>query len=987
MSFGPGAGVANGSGSAWWYPSASATAGRITPGCSRVRTPATECLPPVDGVPSATRYWSSPTKGVVITVANGPTPTLYGRRSEREALTELIRAARTGHSGVLVLQGESGIGKTALLEHMADLASACRVLRVTGVESEMELAFAALHQLCRPLLVDGLDRLPAPQADALATALGLRSGQPPDKFLVGLAALSLLSEGARDRPLVCLVDDAQWLDQASAQTLMFVARRLEAEAVILVIATRGEDTDQTGWRLPVIRLHGLTKPDAEALLESTTASPLDTRVSDRIIAETRGNPLALREVPRWFSATEMTFGPHPIGTLTLTSRMKQAVRRELDRLPPSSRLLLLAAAAEPLGDPALLWSAAERLGLERDAAAALEEAGLLEIREAVVLRHPLVRAVVYQSAAPTERLAVHRALAEVTDRSEDPDRRAWHLAHAAAGPDESVAEELENSADRAARRGGLTAAAAFLERSVRLTVDPAARTRRQLDTIQAMVHAGAFDAASSLAAAVTGVRLSDAQHARLEKMRAQIEFASRGGNEALPRLLVAARRLEEIDVEDALDLYVDGLTAAMLSSRLGSKVWATEVAHAVRRAPVPTPPRRVDLLLQAVAALYVEGYPAAVPSLKQAVAVFDDEGLSLEQGLRWLYLASSVAAGLWDDSSWDRLARRHLEIVRHAGALSALPLALNTRIVVDVFTGNLAAATRSVEEFHAFHASSESAVPAYGAVALAAFRGREDARQTIGAVLADAVERGEGSGATFVRLSRAVLCNALGLYREVLEDGREALVTPPEEVAVATWWLVELIEAAARAGEITIACEGFENLAVMTRASGTDWALGVTARCEALLHDGNRADVLYRESISRLGRTLMRPALARAQLLYGEWLRRKGRRVDAREQLREAYDLFALMGMEAFAERSRRELLATGEKVRKRIADAPHALTPQELHIAGLAAEGLTNPDIASELFISPRTVEWHLGKVFGKLGITSRRQLREVIRQDLPSA
>ena len=922
----------------------------------------------------------------MITVVNGPPPTLYGRRSERESLAQLVRAARTGRSGVLVLHGEPGIGKTALLEHTATVASACRVLRVTGVESEMELAFAALHQLCRPLLIDGLDRLPAPQATALGTALGLHSGPPPDKFLVGLAALSLLSEGARDRPLVCLVDDAQWLDHASAQTIMFVARRLEAEGVVLLIATRTDD-DQTWRKLPRCGLRGLPTPDAQALLASSIAGPVEARVRDRIIAETRGNPLALRELPRWFSATELTFGPHPIGTSTVTTRMQEAVRRELEPLPARSRLLLLTAAAEPVGDVALLWRAADRLGLDSTAAVAVQATGLIELRETVVFRHPLIRAVVYQYAKLTDRLAVHRALAEATDPDEDPDRRAWHLAQAASGPDEAVAEELERSAERASRRGGLTAAAAFLERAAVLTVDPAARTRRQLDTIQALLHAGAFESALSLAAVTGGGRLSVAQHARLEKMRAQLEFGSRGGNAALPRLLAAARRLEAVDVESALDLYVDALTAAMLSARLGSAVGATEVAHAVRGAPTPVPPRRRDLLLQAVAALYVDGYPAAVPSLKQAVAMFDEDGLSLDHGVRWIYLASSVAAGLWDDSGWDRLARRHLETVRHAGALSALPLALNTRIVVDVFAGNLAAAGRLVEEFRAFGAVSESSVPSYGTVALAAFRGSDDARPMIATVMADAVARGEGSGATLVRLAHAVLCNGLGLYREALDVGRDAIVTPPEEVAVATWCLVELIEAAVRADDTVTARDAFTNLAVTTRASGTEWALGVATRCEALLHDGERADALYRESISHLDRTSMRPDLARARLLYGEWLRRAGRRVAAREQLRAAHGLFAMMGMEAFAERARRELAATGEKVRKRGDDPPHVLTPQELHIARLAADGLTNPDIATELFISPRTVEWHLGKVFGKLGIASRRQLREAIGLDLSSA
>ncbi|MER7251220.1 AAA family ATPase [Kribbella sp. NPDC000426] len=907
-------------------------------------------------------------------------PGLRGRRGECERLAGLVQSARSGRSAVLVVRGEPGIGKSALLDFVEDAATDGRVLRVAGVESEMELAFAGLHQLCEPLLA-GIGRLPAPQANALGTAFGLRAGSRPDRSLIGLATLTLMSERASEEPLVCLVDDAQWLDHASAHALTFVARRLAAEAVVLVLAGRTSSEHQSWAGLPELTLRGLPDEDAEALLQSALTGPLDERVRRRILAEARGNPLALLELPHWLTTAELTFGPYPAQPHALTSRMEQGFLRRLEPLPDDSRLLLLTAAAEPLGDVSLLWRAAAQLGIGRDAAGPTEEAGLLELRDTVRFRHSMVRSVAYRSAGALERQTVHRALAEVTDPDLDPDRRAWHQAQAATGPDETVAAELERCADRAQAHGGLAAAAAFLESAALLTPDAATRAERLLSATEAMFHAGTFEAAQKLLTVAEHRSLTALQRARVDVLRAQIGFASYRGNRDLPHLLAAARRLEPLDAERALDTYLDALTAALFAGRLASRPGPSDVAQAARRAPSSAARlRRGDVLLHGVAVLFAEGYPAAAPLLRRATEVFDSSELTLEEGVRFMWLAAVAASDLWDENAWDRLTSRHLTIVREAGALSALPLALNARAFVDLFTGDLAAAADRVQEISAVSEAAESRMSPYAALGLAAFRGREDqAAQLFAASLRQVEARGEGMAVSVTKWAEAMLCNGLGRYEEAFAAAREAAAFPAE-MAVSNWGLVELIEAAVRTGDRPAAAAAFELLSEMTQASGTDWALGVAARSEAQLYDGTKAEDLYRQATDRLERTAVRTELARARLLYGEWLRREGRRVESREQLRAAYDASAEMGMLAFCERARRELIATGESARKRTSATAHDLTAQELHIARLAIQGLSNPEIGAELFLSPRTVEWHMRKVFTKLGISARKQLREVL-------
>ncbi|SDL86805.1 regulatory protein, luxR family [Geodermatophilus siccatus] len=904
---------------------------------------------------------------------------------ECETLSTLVAAAKAGRSQVLVLRGEAGIGKTALLDVLLGRAAGCRVARAAGVESEMELAFAGLHQLCSPYL-DRLGKLPDPQQEALGTAFGLRPGSTPDRFLVGLAVLALLSEVAEERPLVCVVDDAQWLDRASGQALEFVARRLVRERVAMVFAVCTSDQEPRLSGLPELAVRGLGAGDAATLLESSVPGVLDPRVRDRILAESHGNPLALLELPRGLSAADLSFGGGIGHSATpLVQRLEQGFLRQAAPLPPQSLRLLLTAAAEPVGDVQLLWRAAERLGIGSTAAAAAEASGLIELHDRVRFRHPLVRSAVYRSATPAERREVHRALSDVTDPEVDPDRRAWHRSRAAVGPDEDVAAELERSAGRAFSHGGLAAAAAFLEQSAALTSDPARRAGRCLDAAQAKVHAGALGDAAALVATADGGPLADAERARVDLLRAEISFAANRGNEALPLLLPAARRLEPLDARLSRDTYLDALSAALFAGRLAAGPGARQVAEAVRAAPTPDAPRKGDVLLAGLAALFTDGYGSAAPLLRRAVRAFVTDELTLDEALRSAWLAAATAASLWDHHGWDVLTRRHLDVARESGALSALPLALHTRALVHLFTGDLTTAASLVEEARFVTEVTRSSLAPYGEVGLLAVRGdAAQAEPLIQRCLEDVTARGEGAGATVVQWARAVLCNGLGRYGDALRAAREAAARPLE-LGPPKWALAELVEAGVRTGDTEAAVAALEELSTMTRTSGTEWGLGIAASRRALLSGGRTAEGLHLEALDRLERTSVRVELARARLLYGEWLRREGRRVDARTQLRSAHEAFTAMGVDAFAERARHELLATGETVRRRTVETLGELTAQEVHIARLAAQGLTNREIGAELYLSPRTVEWHLRKVFAKLGVGTRRELRRSLPRSTP--
>jgi DNA-binding CsgD family transcriptional regulator len=907
-------------------------------------------------------------------VTEGPAEVLHGRRDEREVLDRLLAAVRGGQSGVLVVSGEAGVGKTALLESAIRAASGFRVLRAVGVESEMELAFAALQQLCAPM-IDRLDRLPGPQQGALGVAFGLRAGDAPDRFLVGLAVLSLLAEVAEDQSLLCVVDDAQWLDRASAQALAFVARRLLVESVALVFSTRDPGDELEG--LPRLRVEGLHEGDARALLGSVLRVPLDEQVRERLVAETRGNPLALLELPRGLTPGELAGGFGLPDALPLSGRIEDSFRRRLAGLPVDTQQLLLVAAAEPVGDPVLVWRAAGRLGIAVQAAADTD--GLLAIRANVTFRHPLVRSAVYRAASLEDRQAVHRALADATDLEVDPDRRAWHLAQATSGVDEDVAFELERSAGRAQARGGLAAAGAFLERATALTPQPPRKARRALAAAQAMHRAGAYDAALRLVAIAESGPLNELQGAQVDLLRGQISFDSNRGTEAPPLLLKAAKRLEPLDLRLAREIYLDAVAAAIFAGRLFNDCGLREIAQAVRAAPSPSRPARgPELLLEGLTLLVTDGHHAGAPVLNHALTAFRGDDISAAEGLRWLWVACTAAGLIWDFDAWDVLSGRLVGLARDAGALSALPFALNSRAGLHLVEGEPILADSLAKEAAAVNEATGSSIAPYAAVALAAFRGREaEASELIEAARGEVLRRGEGAGLTFVLWASAVLYNGLGRY----EDALAAAVQAREDSNAAwfrIWGLVELVEAAARCGKRELAVDALDRLSQTTAPSGTDWALGVETRSRALLTEGDAAEPLYRQAIEVLERTRVRVELARAHLLYGEWLRRERRRLDAREQLRTAHKLFTQFNMEAFAERARIELEATGERARKRTVETRDDLTPQEAQISRLAADGATNQEIAAQLFISPSTVDYHLRKAFRKLGVKSRHQLNQ---------
>jgi DNA-binding CsgD family transcriptional regulator len=910
---------------------------------------------------------------------------LRGRSRELSVLGTFVDGIRTCQSRVLVMRGELGIGKTALLDCLAGLASGCRVVRAAGVQPEMELAFATLHQMCAPMLVHA-GRLPAPQRQALRTALGISAGPPPDRFLVGLAVLALLSEAAGERPLLCVVDDAQWLDRASAQALGFVARRLAAEPVGMVFAARDPGGELAG--LPELAVTGLPEDDARALLDSALAGPLDARVRDRIIAEARGNPLALLELPRGLTSARLAGGFGLPGALPLEGRIQESFRQQFEALPTQTRQLLQLAAADPSGDPRLVWRAARQLGIPEAAAMPAVEAGLVEFGARVRFRHPLVRPAAYRSASIQERQAAHGALAEASSPQIDPDRRAWHRAQAAPGPDEEIAGDLERSAGRALARGGLAAAAAFLERAAMLTPGPVRRAQRLLAAARAKRDGGALDEALELLLAVEIGPLDQLQAAEMERLRGQIAFDQYAGIDAPRLLLRAARRLEPLNAALARETHLEALLAAIWAGDSHATAGVREAAEAARAAPPASdPPRAIDVLLDAVALRFTDGYATAASALTRALGLL----LALEVGAAeagcqpWLAgarVGTTMAIEIWDFESWQVLAARQVQLARDAGALVHLQFALTVLVAADMFGGELAAAAQLVDEDRLIAEATGTRPIGYPAMMLAAWRGQEaTAVELIETVVQEATARG------LVRLvnvgdhASSTLYNGLGRHDAARDAARRAFER--DLPGFGPLVVPELAEAAARTGDTELLRAALDWLTERTQVTPTNWALGIEAQVRALLSEGEDAESHYRESIERLSRTRVRAQLARAHLLYGEWLRRERRPAQAREQLRTAHQMLEAMGIGAFAERARRELAAAGETTGKRAVEPAVQLTAQEAQVARLARDGLSNPEIGARLFISTRTVQYHLGKVFTKLGISSRSQLHRVLPGD----
>ncbi|WP_406174815.1 AAA family ATPase [Streptomyces canus] len=916
-----------------------------------------------------------------------PLPHLVGRHRDCAALDDLLVGLRQGSSRVLVVRGEAGIGKSVLLEYVAAQASRMKVTWARGIEADMELPYASLHQLCAPFL-DKLGELPGPQRDALRVAFGMAAGDPPDRFLVGLAVLTLLTRASETRPVLVLVDDAQWLDQVSLQTLEFVARRLLAEPVAIAFAVRDPEGQAALSGLPALRISGLDTAAAGELLEAAVGGRLEKRIRDRFVAEMHGNPLALLEFSRGRSAAELAYGLNasssPNVQAPVASRVERDFASRLGSLPPETRTLLLIAAAEPMGDARLLVRAAASLKITPHAAPA-KAAGLIEFGESVRFRHPLVRSAVYHGAEPEERRAVHRALAEATDPVLDPDRRAWHAAQAADGPDEEVAAGLEQAADRARQRGGIAAEAVLLQRAAEVTPDPRSRGRRALAAAEAHFSAAAPDRATELATVAELCPLSALDRARLAHLRARILFARSRSDEAAPLLLEAAAQFTAAGSPLARETYLEAISATIFAGRVHGPTGARAAAIAARGSGAPpSGSRAADLLLDGVAALLADGYETGVPALRGALDLLLHEELSTREAtVRWLLLVPVALEAFihyaWDLHAWDALSRRAVRLARDIGALSALPPALIYAGGVHIHYGDFAEAARMIDEADAIAAATGHAPHKYATLVLAAWRGEADvAADIIKEARQSAVERGEVSLLGAMGYIQGVLFNGLARYEEAMEAARTGIEHDGFNFTGLS--LVEHIEAATRCGELDQARASLARLVEVTRAADSGWARGAGARSQALLTDGVEADRLYRTAIEEFGRGSVAVEVARTHLLYGEWLRRNQRRALARKHLRTAHEMFDGMRAHAFAERARRELIATGEHVRSREAKPTSALTPQESQVATLAADGMTNAKIGAELFISPHTVEWHLRKVYTKLGINSRRALPAAI-------
>jgi DNA-binding CsgD family transcriptional regulator len=882
----------------------------------------------------------------------------------------------------VLIRGEAGIGKTALLDYVDASALGFRVARAAGVESEMEFAYAGLHQLCAPFL-DHIHRLPAPQREALATAFGLSTGDRPDRFLVGLAALNLVAELAEEQPLVCLVDDAQWFDPLSTQTVAFVARRLLAERVAVVITFRdpGEDLGLAG--MTELTIGGLSQEDSGMLLDSVITGPIDRRVRDRIVAETRGNPLALLELPRAWTTAELADGLEQFEEMSMTSRLEQSFLYRLQSLPPDTRRLLLAAAAEPLGDPDLLWRAVTAMGVDPDLAAAAETTGLIEFGARIRFRHPLVRAAAYRSASVEERQQVHRALGEATDPERDPDRRAWHRAHATTSPDPEIAEELEHSAGRAQERGGLLAAGALLARAATLTPQPGHRAQRQLAAARVKRDAGALDAALALLAAVQAGPPDAMRAAEVEHLRGRIAFDQSRATDASRLLLDAARQLELLDPELSRETHLEALSAAMWAHGPDMPDLLTQAANAALAAPAsPEPPRAIDVVLDALVARLTQGYETAAPLLTRALELAHGPEFSPTASDRMIWLvgnraSSIIATELWDIESAREFAQRQVQRARDTGALVQLQFGLNLLANTELLDGDLASAAAHIAEDARVAEFTGNRAISYSEMLLAALRGQEDeASQLIAAARSAASARGQGRIVTYADYASAVLNNGLGRH-DIARDASRRVFDRDVVGGYQVLAIAELAEAASRTGDTELVDAALARLSERVHSTPTLWVQGVEARSRALTGNDETAGEQFRESIGYLSRTSLRVELARTHLLYGESLRRQKNIVEARHQLRTAQDMFAPMGLHAFAERARHELAAMGDKSRRRSVETSTTLTAQEFQIARLAGDGLSNPEIGTRLFLSPRTVEWHLRKVFMKLGVDSRRQLR----------
>jgi DNA-binding CsgD family transcriptional regulator len=885
------------------------------------------------------------------------------RRTERAAIDRVLGAVRGGFSGTLVLRGGHGTGKTTLLEYAVDSARDLRISSVVGVESEINLEFGALHQLLVPFM-SLLTTLPVPQRDAMKIAFGLEEGPPPDLFLVALAALTLLSRAAEEQPLLCVIDDGHWLDVESAHVLGFVARRLYADRVGFIAAVGEPGAQQVFEQLPTITVGGLPDAEARELLGLVADGPLDAQVAERILSDTHNNPLALVELGTEYTAAQLSGRASLPEPLPLGQRLRDRFLGQVRSLPSEAQTFVLLAAADVTGERSRLWRAAAQADIDADAAAAeTDTAGVLEFSgDSVRFRHPLMRSAVYHGTIDGDRRRAHAALSEAGTSDADRDRRAWHRAAATIIPDEELASELQDAAERARARGGYASAAALLRRSAELTPGDGRRAERKVTLAEAELRAGHAERARELVDAALPRLTDDVARGLAKQLNGEIRFAQGSAAEAAVMLADAARALAP-DENMARDTILEALQAA---------IWAgpTETRKIASLAPDFPPvssasPSVCDLLLEGYSARFTVGYHASIGPLRAAVTALRADDLDPVVGLRWFALGAAAAGSLWDEQAVLDLSDRWARTARTLGALTILPVALAFQAIGGWLTGRFGDAEARLAEMRELQANG----------LLLAYRGHITEARAAGVTqIHESTARGQRGPADIGRYIVAVADLFGADYEAATSTALAVIEDDPAFTAEAA--LPELIEAATRAGNREVAATAYKTLSERALAAGTPWALGLRARCEALLDEGEYAEDAYLESLSQLTRSRVTVDLARTHLLYGQWLRRAKRRRDARTELRTAQDMFAAMGADRFAEQAATELRATGERARARRPETIFDLTPQEARVAGLAADGASNNEIAAQLFISPSTVDYHLRKVFRKLNVTSRTQL-----------
>lgn len=910
---------------------------------------------------------------------------MLGRALEQSILDDLIARARDGHGGSLVVSGDPGIGKTSLLDHAVAAADGVRVTSATGVQAERELPFAGLQQVVGAI-PDAADRLPEPQAQAIRVALGHAEQPVPRPFLLGMAVLGLLAEAARERPLLVAVDDVHWLDASSVQVLGFAARRLERLPVAIVFAKRASlDVDGVDG-IPVLTVRGLGEDDSRTLLRSVAAGPLDDDVAARILDEAGGNPLMIREGAKASALLDPDgpLGPS-IGPLPMASKLERAFSLRISRLPERAASVLLLAAADPTGDPRLVARSAVVVECSIEDLAAAEAAGLVRVGQRLTFEHPLVRSAAYGRASAEELRRAHTALAEATDRQRDPDRRAWHQALGTFGPSEPVAAALEQSAGRAGARGGFLAAAAFYERAMRMAESPARRVRCAVAGASALELAGAQPRALRMLEEARWDADDPVDRARLDVVRGRLLFTLERSERPVELLLAAAEALAGADPAASRETYLDALSAATLAApgEDGSGIRAT--AERTREAPraAPGEHRPIDRLLEVMRELAVGPPDESLPLLRRHLDEFSDVADDPGVRARWLWIASRLAAIGWDERRWSDFLDEGGATARAVGALTAVAATTTTGVSLELFRGRGDRARELADE--ALEIWDSIAIPRapYGIGAAAAWEGEPEGEELLARALADCEERGEGMARPFVHWARALHAVAGMRYAEALPHALAA-ARHPFVIVYATWGLVEAVESAARVGDRQVAGEALRRLAVSTGAAGTDWARGVHDRAAALVAtDPDEAERLHVSAIDHLSRTGLRAEQARADLLYGEWLRRQRRRGDARLHLGRALEVFTGMGAHGFRRRASGELAALGGA--SPTATESGELSMQELAVARLASEGLSNAAIATRMHLSASTVDYHLRKAFRKLGISSRARLHLALAERDP--